>query len=271
MDKVIVITGSSSGIGKASAKLFQEKGWKVVATMRQPDKEEELNTLDNVMVTRLDVQNLSSIEKAVAQSIEQFGHIDVLLNNAGYGAFGLLEAFSRERIRRQFDVNVFGLLDVTKAVLPHFRKRKSGMIINVSSIGGRMAFPTGSLYHGTKFALEGISEALSYELEAIGCKVKIVEPGATKSDFGSRSLDVGIDERLTEYQDFAGKVMNSFQQADRYVAEAREVAEVIYEAATDGSDQLRYESGKDAKQLLLQRQQVDDVTFMKGMKKQMGL
>lgn len=164
MNKTILITGASSGIGKITAKYFQEKGWNVVATMRTPEKEEELIPLDNVLVTRLDVQDSASIKDAVSAGIEKFGKIDVLLNNAGYGAYGPLEATPMEKIRRQFNVNVIGLMETIKAVLPHFRANKDGIIINISSIGGKMTFPLGSLYHGSKFAVEGLSEALSFEM-----------------------------------------------------------------------------------------------------------
>ncbi len=131
MSNTILITGSSSGIGKATAKYFQEKGWNVVATMRTPEKDMELSELDNVLVTRLDVQDTDSIAQAVQFGIETFGKIDVLLNNAGYGAYGVLEATPMEKIRRQFDVNVIGPLETTKAVIPHFRANRSGTIINV--------------------------------------------------------------------------------------------------------------------------------------------
>ncbi|RYY59779.1 MAG: SDR family NAD(P)-dependent oxidoreductase, partial [Chitinophagaceae bacterium] len=126
MKKTILVTGASSGIGRDTVKYFQSKGWNVVATMRTPANETELGKLENVLVTKLDVLDPASIDQAVALGISQFGHIDVLLNNAGYGAYGPLEAFARENIRRQFDTNVIGLLDVTKAVLPHFRSRKNG-------------------------------------------------------------------------------------------------------------------------------------------------
>jgi NADP-dependent 3-hydroxy acid dehydrogenase YdfG len=183
MNKTILITGSSSGIGKATAKLFHEKGWNVVATMRRPESESELNKLDRVLVTRLDVIDLESIQAAVKQGLDRFGKIDVLLNNAGFGVFGPLEATPLEKIREQFETNVLGLLATTKVLLPIFRANREGMIINVSSVGGKITFPLGSLYHGTKFAIEGISEALSFEMAEIGVKVKIVEPGAVRTNF----------------------------------------------------------------------------------------
>lgn len=141
MNKTILITGSSSGIGKANAKLFQEKGWNIIATMRTPEKEEELNTLENVLVIRLDVLDLESIEQALAAGIDKFGKIDVILNNAGYGLMGTFESAKRESIIRQFGVNVQGLFDVTQKALPHFRKNKRGMFINISSIGRKITFP----------------------------------------------------------------------------------------------------------------------------------
>jgi len=266
MTKTILITGSSSGIGKATAKYFQEKGWNVIATMRTPDREEELNKLDNVVVTRLDVQDLTSIKDAIQQGIEKFGKIDVLVNNAGYGLFGPLEATPRENIKRQFDVNVIGLVDVTKEIMPHFRKNKDGILINISSIGGKMAFPLLTLYHGTKFAVEGISEALSYEFDQIGCKIKIVEPGAINTDFGSRSFDAQNDESLVEYQKLFGSIMGAFESMGNNASKPEVVAEVIYNAATDGTNQLRYTAGEDAKEFVSNRKSQDDATFMRGIK-----
>lgn len=271
MSKTILITGASSGIGKATAKLFQEKGWNVVATMRTPEKEAELTTLDNVLVTRLDVLDQDSITKAVELGIEKFGKIDVLVNNAGYGAYGILEATPREKITRQFDVNVIGLLDVTKAILPHFRQNKDGILINISSMAGKMTFPLGSLYHGTKFAVEGISEALSFELEAIGCKVKIVEPGVINTDFAGRSFDFNNNENLIEYQELVGKFVNLKESLLENTSEPIVVANVIYEAATDGTDKLRYTAGEDARMMVTNRKELDDKTFIQGIKEQFGI
>ena len=247
MRQTIFITGASSGIGKETAKYFQINGWNVVATMRNPEKETELNRLENVFITNLDVLDLDSINQAINNGIQKFGSIDVLLNNAGYGAYGPLESFPREKILRQFNTNVIGLLDVTRAILPHFRENKKGIIMNVSSMGGKMTFPLGSLYHGTKFAVEGISESLRYEVEEFGGKVKIIEPGAIATDFAGRSFDFNNDEKLNAYQNIVGKIMTVFPQMIKNASSTNVVTEVIYAAATDGTNKLRYMAGKDAK------------------------
>jgi NAD(P)-dependent dehydrogenase (short-subunit alcohol dehydrogenase family) len=164
MKKTVLITGASSGIGLAAAKVFAGNGWNVVATMRQPAADLELSTLPGVLVTRLDVQDRASIASAVAGGVERFGRIDALINNAGFSLFGVVEAISREKIQEQFDVNVFGVMEVTRALLPHFRRNKSGLIINISSRAGLVGLPMISLYCAAKFALEGFFEALAYEL-----------------------------------------------------------------------------------------------------------
>jgi NADP-dependent 3-hydroxy acid dehydrogenase YdfG len=271
MSSTILITGASSGIGKATAKLFQANGWNVIATMRSPDDEQELNTLDNVLVTRLDVTDSESIETAVNVGLSRFGNIDVLLNNAGYGAYGPLEAFSMERIERQFDTNVIGLLATIKAVIPHFRANAAGCIINISSIGGQITFPLGSLYHGSKFAVEGLSESLHYELGAFGVKVKIVQPGMIKTDFGGRSFDFCNDESMGEYQGTVQKLFAAFGGAGANASEPELVAGVIWQAATDGCDTLRYRAGADAVELLDRRKAESDESFIGGMKTQIGL
>ncbi len=271
MTKTILITGASSGIGKTTAKTFHDKGWNVIATMRSPEKETKLAALDNVLVTRLDVTDQASIEIAVADGVDRFGRIDVLLNNAGYGAYGPLEAFPIERMERQFDTNVIGLLATTKAVLPHFRANKSGVVINISSIGGQMTFPLGTLYHGTKFAVEGLSEALHYELEPFGVKVKIVEPGMIRTDFGGRSFDFVNDESMEEYQGTVQKLFTAFGSAGDNASEPEVVADVIWQAATDGSDTLRYRAGADAVALLDSRKSQSDAEFIAGIKQRMGL
>jgi short-subunit dehydrogenase len=193
------------------------------------------------------------------------------VNNAGYGAYGPLEAFPMDGIKRQFDTNVIGLLAATKAVLPHFRAQKSGTIVNISSIGGKVTFPLGALYHGTKFAVEGLSEALHYEMDAIGVKVKIVEPGAIATDFGGRSFNFTNDESMSEYQGVVKALFDAMEGLMGDAAPARLAAEVIHGAVTDGTNQLRYSAGEDAKVILANRKAADDATFLKGIKDQFGL
>lgn len=273
MNRTILITGASSGIGRATAKLFQEKNWNVIATMRSPEKEEELNILDNVLVTKLDVLELSTIEDAIQKGIERFGKIDVVLNNAGYGLMGTFESAKRESIIRQFGVNVQGLFDVTQKALPHFRKNKEGMFINISSVGGRMTFPLMPLYHSTKWAVEGFSESLRWEMAEIGVKVKLVEPGGVATDFGGRSLDMQHNPELTEYNEFVGSFMEAMQAAmdPSNMTKPEQIAEVIYTAATDGEDTLRYRAGADALQLLDARTKMSDKEFFSMQKHQFGI
>ncbi|MEQ9165272.1 MAG: SDR family oxidoreductase [Fulvivirga sp.] len=268
MRKTILITGASSGIGKATAIHFQKQGWNVIATMRSPEKETELNAFENVLLEKLDVLDVKSIEQAIKNGISKFGKIDALLNNAGYGAYGPLETFPRENIVRQFNTNVIGLMDVTKAIIPHFRENKSGVIVNISSIGGQMTFPLGSLYHGTKFAVEGISESLHYEMAAIGVKVKIVEPGFIATDFGGRSFDFQAGD-IEEYKPIINGLMKQWQNPNNTVSQPSLVAEVIYTAVTDGTNQLRYRAGEDANFLLDNRKKMSDTEFFEMMNSQL--
>ena len=268
MNKTILITGASSGIGKATAIHFQKKGWNVLATMRSPEKETELNTLENIRLEKLDVLDLESIKKAVQNGILKFGKIDALVNNAGYGAYGPLESFPRENIIKQFSTNVIGLMDVTRAIIPHFRQNKDGVIVNISSIGGQMTFALGSLYHGTKFAVEGISESLHYEMNEIGVKVKIVEPGFIATDFGGRSFDFQAGD-IADYQALIGSLMKQWQNPNNTVSPPSLVAEVIYTAVTDGTNQLRYRAGDDAHFLLDTRKKMSDEEFFAMMNNQL--
>lgn len=269
MSNTILITGASSGIGKATALHFQKQGWNVIATMRSPERETELNKLENIQLEKLDVLDLASIERAINNGISKFGRIAALLNNAGYGAYGPLETFPRQNILRQFNTNVIGLMDVTKAIIPHFRKNKSGVIVNISSIGGQMTFALGSLYHGTKFAVEGISESLHYEMKEISVKVKIIEPGFIATDFGGRSFDFQAGE-IVDYQPIIGALMKQWRNPDYTISPPGIVAEVIYSAVTDGTDQLRYRVGEDANFLLDSRKKMSDEEFFELMNKQLG-
>ena len=260
MKKTILITGASSGIGKATTKHFLANGWNVVATMRTPGKETELINAENLQLERLDVLDLDSIQQAIQNGIKKFGKIDAIVNNAGYGAYGPLEAFPRENVIRQFNTNVIGLLDVSRAIIPHFRENQSGVMVNISSIGGQMTFPLGSLYHGTKFAVEGISESLHYEMNQIGVKVKIVEPGMIATDFGSRSFDFQAGD-IAEYEPIIDGLMKQWQNPNNTVSPPSTVAEVIYSAVTDGTSTLRYRAGDDANYLLDNRKKLSDEEF----------
>ena len=272
MPITVFITGASSGIGKAAAKHFSQKGWNVSATMRNPQDGAELED-DNVMVSKLDLLNPATIQDAVIAAEERFGSIDVLVNNAGYGAYGPLEATPMSVIRRQFEVNLFGLVEVTKAVLPGMRRQNSGTIINISSVGGRMTYPFGALYHGSKWAVEGLSESLSFEARLFGGRVKIVEPGGVKTDFSGRSLVFTEDATLEAYQPMVESMKHLAANLDTSQHQNPEdVAEVIWTAATDGTDRLRYISGEGAKVLLNERFSQDrDETFIANQRRQFGL
>ena len=280
MSQTILITGASSGIGEATAELFADRGWNVVATMRTPADGEELAARDNVLVARLDLLDPDSISSAVDAAINSFGGIDVLLNNAGYGAYGPLEATPMDVIRRQFDVNVFGLIETMKAVLPGMRERRTGTIVNVSSVGGRITYPLGTLYHGSKWAVEGLSEALHFELVPFGIRIKIVEPGGVRTDFSGRSFVFTHDPELADYQPLVQAATDMIAQAASEgegatpsgSQEPAEVAEVVWTAATDGTDRMRYVSGAGAAALLDQRYSADqDEAFVAGMRAQFGL
>lgn len=273
MNKTIFITGASSGIGKSTAKLFQNKGWNVIATMRSPEKETDFKGLENTLVTKLDVLELDTIKSTIKEGIEKFGKIDVVLNNAGYGLMGTFESAKRESIIRQFGVNVQGLFDVTQSILPHFRKNKEGMFINISSIGGKMTFPLMPLYHSTKWAVEGFSESLRWEMAQIGVKVKLIEPGAVATDFGGRSMDLQHNPEYVEYNEFVDGFMKAMQASmdPSNMSKSEQIAEVIYTAATDGTETLRYKAGADALQILDARSKMSDEEFFALQKQQFGL
>lgn len=270
MKQTVLITGCSSGMGKASAKHFAAEGWNVIATMREPAAGADLAQLDGVLVTRLDVQDPASISAAIEAGIAHFGRIDALVNNAGFGLHGIFEATSRDKIQEQFDVNVFGVMDVVRAILPHFRHNRKGTIVNVSSGAGVFTLPMISLYAASKFALEGFSEALSYELAAVGVTVKIVEPGGVSTNFNSRaSSEAGQQEALIDYQPFIEATNQIYASwGDRGSATAEEVAAVIYGATTDGSDQLRYVATGDILPLVQARRETSELQYMNFMRAQ---
>lgn len=255
MMNTVLITGASTGFGEAVARRFSDAGWNVIATMRNPAAaSSELLAGARVMVCRLDVQDPQSIEDAIKQGIHRFGRIDLVVNNAGYGLFGIFEGIQREAIQTQFEVNVFGAMDVVRAILPHFRSNGAGTIVNVSSGAGAIGFPMASIYSASKFALEGWSEGLSYELSSLGIKVKIVEPGgAVKTNFMARmGGESGSQRSIPDYSPFFKHISQMYagmgSSADPDAVE--KVVESIYAAATDGTDQLRYAPTNDIQPLL---------------------
>jgi len=250
MQKTIFITGASSGLGKAAAKLFQSKGWNVIASMRNPEKESELNQLENITLLPLDVTDLNQVKTTISKLLASQS-VDVVLNNAGFGLVGPLEAFSEEQINTQIQTNLFGVINVTRAFLSNFREKRSGTFINVTSTFGLMSFPTCSVYSATKFGVDGFSEGLLYELAQFGVKVKIVAPGGMQTDFAGRSLQGGMHDA---YDLLAAKVSEGYsaEQIANYTR-PEEVAQVIFDAATDNNNQFRYIAGRDAVALYSER------------------
>lgn len=235
--KTILITGASSGIGMASAKLFHKKGWNVAATMRDPANAPSWMKAPRFLVERLDVTDRSSIAIATRAAAQAFGQIDVLFNNAGYGLNGPIEGATDDEMLHQFDVNLFGQIRVMQAVLPQMRKRKSGLIITTSSIGGIIGFPSAPFYIASKHALEGLIESARFELRPFGVRLKLIEPGGIQTDFSRRSA------RWTNHPDYAAQIeaarAMSVDLLDRMPKPER-VATVAFRAATDPSDRLRY-------------------------------
>lgn len=257
--KTIFITGASTGLGKAAAKLFASEGWKVIATMRRPENETELNRIPGVTLLPLDVTDPAQIAETVQKAVAS-GGVDVVFNNAGYGLMGPLESITDAQLVRQLDTNLLGVMRVTQAFIPHFRERKGGLFITTTSIGGLITFPFSSVYHATKWALEGWSESMFFELKKIGVGIKTVSPGGIKTDFLSRSAEVGSHPA---YDPWMQRMFSAIDE-NRFTS-AEDIAAVVYEAATDGKDTLRYVAGEDAKALYAQRLQHGPEAFMKQM------
>jgi len=260
MNKVVLITGASTGIGLETAKLFQAKNWKVAATMRSPEKAENLQKIADIECMQLDVTDVASIRSAIAATIEKFGRIDAVVNNAGFAVVGPFEAATHEQIEQQMQTNVYGVMNVCREILPYFREQKRGTIINVASMGGRLTFPLYSIYHASKWALEGFSEGLVYEPKEFGIRVKIIEPGPIKTDFYDRSQSITKKEGLTAYDNFVARALPSLQKAGETGPSGVVVAETIYLAATDDSSKLRYQVNSRA--ILLARRLMPDWLFL---------
>ena len=240
----IFITGTSTGLGKAAAKLFAEKGWTVVATMRKPEDEKELESIPNIHLKSLDVTNPEQVKKVVEETIAEFD-VDVVFNNAGYGLTGPFEAATEEQIFRNINTNLLGVMRVTQAFIPNFREKRKGMFITTTSVGGSISLPMNSVYHAAKFGVEGWSESLAYELEQFGIVMKTVAPGGISTDFAGRSLDV---TQHPAYEEYFSKILTVFQDPERRkdYSTPEHIASIVYEAATDGKNQFKYPAGNDA-------------------------
>jgi NAD(P)-dependent dehydrogenase (short-subunit alcohol dehydrogenase family) len=214
-NKVWFITGTSSGFGRALAEEVLAKGDKVVATARKPEVLADLveKYPETARAVRLDVTNLQDVKSSIAEAVKEFGRIDVLVNNAGYGLVGAIEETSDEQVKHQFDTNVFGVLNVTREILPLLREQKSGHIVNISSLVGISAFPSFGIYSATKFALEGLSQALAAEVAPHGIKTTVVEPGPFYTGFSSRAVTFG-ENLLPEVYPSTAELTAAFPQYD---------------------------------------------------------
>ena len=204
--RVWFITGASRGFGALIAEEALANGDAVVATARDPSTvTKRLGAHERLLAVRLDVTNEAEAHEAVGQAVKKFGRIDVLVNNAGYGLLGAIEEASAEETQRLFGTNVFGLLGVTRAVLPHLRRQRSGHVINISSVGGYASYPGWGVYCATKFAVEGISEALHAELAPLGINVTVVEPGFFRTDFLDETSLSRTAQHIDDYSETVGK------------------------------------------------------------------
>lgn len=267
--RAVLITGTSSGLGRSCVESFAARGWNVIATMRDPSRGPDFRTAGNVTVLRLDVTDPDSIATAVAAGVECYGGVDVLLNNAGCGISGVFEGLPAAAEEHAFAVNLFGPMRMIRAMLPHFRERGGGTIVNVTSAAGVFGLPATAIYTASKFALEGFSEALSYELLSQNIVVKIVEPGGmagtrfveNAADWNRRCLPIG------SYAGFAASTARMFAaMGSRPATPVRLVADRIFEAATDETDRLRYFPTEDVRPLLELRRGSSEEAFMRHMR-----
>lgn len=249
-ERTVLITGCSTGMGKLAAQTFQAQGWNVVATMRNTDKGQDLAALENVAVVALDVTDNASIERAVNAALERFGAIDVLVNNAGVGAHALVEQFPESEVRRVYDTNVFGVMNVCRAVLPHMRERKSGIVINVTSMAGFVGLAGETAYSSSKWAIEGFTEGLDLEYRLLGIRAKTVAPGAYMATDFSGNVDhtyvgAGDDELVSHFARLRAHFMNAVKAEGGETADPQEVADMIFACATTDMP-VHNPCGKDA-------------------------
>ena len=265
-DKTILITGASRGIGLEAAELFARRGWNVAATMRSPNTSAIAADGRRVRTYRLDVADEASIGSAVDGIIADFGRIDAVVNNAGYCLPGAFEAQTDEDFRRHIDVNLMGAMRVTRAVLPHMRRVRRGRIINMSSICGRMTLPLYTGYCASKWALEGFTEALGFELRQHNIQVKLIEPGVFRTgSFDQQMSDIGGRPTHEAYDDFARRVLPRMARVERSAPGPAAVADAIWRAATDRWPRLRYSPRGSA--ILALRAILPDFVFVRGVRR----
>lgn len=254
MAETVLITGCSTGMGRLAARTFQSKGWNVVATMRNPETEKELTELENTLVTSLDVTDQSSVDDAISKSLDMFGGIHVLVNNAGYGGHAALEQSSDESVRAMFDTNVFGVFNTTRAVMPILRKQGHGAVVNVTSMAGMIGIPLETSYCASKWAIEGFTEALAMECRDLGIKVHSVLPGAYATAFNGNVRD-NLEAGDPQVIELAQKIRSHFGQivtdhhGSEETADPQEVADMIYQCATQDMP-VHNPCGSDAEMLV---------------------
>lgn len=269
MTKTVLITGCSSGFGKASAELFLSRGWNVIATMRVPS--DVFGESDRLLVTELDVTDPESISRAIDSGTQRFASIDAVVNNAGIGLFGAMEATPADRIREIFETNVFGVMAVTQQIIPHMRERRSGTIVNVTSSTAIAPMPLVSPYAASKTAIEGFSESLAYELSVFNIRVKIVEPGYSPTTSFSANTDERIRGLIPEaYAEYAAQLLENLQNGSAVFTREQDVAEKVFAAATDTSERLRYPAGADSEHLAELRWTNTDEEYLRRMRAVFG-
>ena len=260
--RTVLITGSSRGLGAALVRRFADAGWKVAASMIDPEREApEFDGLAGVTKIALDVSDTASITRGVAQAIEALGHIDLLINNAGYGSFAVVEAASEQLIQRLYQTNALGPVFVTRAVLPHMREQGEGTIVFVSSSIAAFSAPFHGLYGACKWATDGFAEALTYETADLGVRIKIVSPGAIASTYFSNTEDK-LDGAPDAYQPAIRRMRESMGDSLAGAPSPELVAEEVFTAATDPGGRLRYYVTEQARKMVGHRREIGDETWV---------
>lgn len=271
--KTVFITGTSSGLGKLTAKYFAAAGWNVAATMRTPEKETELDKLENIRIFKLDVTKPEQVKTATEHAIAAFGKIDIVVNNAGMGTYGALELANEEDIDWQFAVNTRGPINVIRAFLPHFRDHKGGMFINISSfMGVTTAVPLGSLYNMSKFALEGLTEGLYYELKPLNIDLRLIEQGGSTGTNFVENIIWNKDPEITVYDELTEKLSHLMETADDSLKDnPLDIVKVIYSLATRESNKFRTVIGNAGNGLMALRNSVPIEEYLKTIASNFGI